>query len=69
MTFQAYLDTIKSKTGLDPADFRERAEAKGFLTPTVPTGKIVAWLMEEFGLGRGHAMAIVKLLKDRGGLT
>ena len=63
MTFQAYLDSIKAKTGLDPADFRERAEARGLLTPTVPTGKIVAWLMDEFGLGRGHAMAIVTTLR------
>jgi hypothetical protein len=29
MSFQAYLTTIKQKTGKGPADFRARAEEKG----------------------------------------
>lgn len=39
------------------------AEAKGLLKPGVKTGQIVNWLKEDFGLGRGHAMAIVLTLK------
>ncbi|HQA22808.1 MAG: DUF4287 domain-containing protein [Microbacteriaceae bacterium] len=31
MTFQAYLDAIKAKTGLDPADFKRLASEKGIL--------------------------------------
>jgi len=31
MTFQAYIDNIKAKTGLSPSDFKKKAEAKGFL--------------------------------------
>jgi hypothetical protein len=31
MTFQAYIDNIKTKTGLTPSDSKKKAEAKGFL--------------------------------------
>ncbi|WP_166793318.1 DUF4287 domain-containing protein [Cryobacterium lactosi] len=62
MTSQAYLDTIKAKTGLGPDDFRAAAAAKGLLGPTVKTADIVAWLKEDYGLGTGHAMALVSAL-------
>jgi hypothetical protein len=64
MTFQAYLDSIKEKTGKTPEDFRVLAEHKGLLKDGVKAGPIVAWLQEDFGLGRGHAMAIVQTLRD-----
>src|SRR5437879_5830475 len=64
MSFQAYLDTIKKKTGKTPDDFRVLAEQKGFLNGDVKTGKILAWLKEDFGLGHGHAMAIVHAFKS-----
>ena len=68
MSFQAYLNTIKSKTGKGPDDFRKMAEEKGFsqdgeLKPGIKAGEIVDWLKEEFALGHGHAMAIYALLK------
>lgn len=63
MSFQAYLDTIKDKTGLGPADFKKLAADRGLLDEKVRTGEIVAWLAEDFDLGRGHAMAIVATLK------
>lgn len=68
MSFQAYLDNIEAKTGKNPSQFREWGKAKGFsagsgLMPGVKAGTIVAALKEEFGLGHGHAMAIVALLK------
>lgn len=31
MSFQAYTDNIKTKTGKSPDDFRKMAEKKGFL--------------------------------------
>ena len=31
MSFQAYIDNIKAKTGKTPADFKELATKKGFL--------------------------------------
>ena len=68
MSFQAYLDSIKAKTGKGPEDFRKLAAAKGFtekgkLRDSVKAGAIVAWLKEDFELGHGHAMAIFALLK------
>ena len=68
MSFQAYLNTIKSKTGKDPEDFRKMAEEKGFsqggkLNPGIKAGEIVDWLKDDFNLGHGHAMAIYALLK------
>jgi hypothetical protein len=68
MSFQAYLDNIQAKTGKSPADFRAMAADKGFanaagLTPGTKAGAIIDWLKSDFGLGHGHAMAIVALLK------
>ncbi|HMH31460.1 MAG TPA: DUF4287 domain-containing protein [Puia sp.] len=58
MSFQAYLDNIKAKTGKTAEDFKKLAEKKGLLNPTAKAGDIVAWLKKDFGLGHGHAMAV-----------
>ncbi len=63
MSFQAYIDNIQEKTGKTPQDFERLARAKGLMNPDVKAGQIVAWLEEDFGLGRGHAMAIYATLK------
>ncbi len=63
MSFQAYLDNIEAKTGKTPADFRALAAKRGLLEPGTKAGEVVAWLKEDFGLGHGHAMAIVQMLK------
>jgi hypothetical protein len=72
MSFQAYIDNIKTKTGLSPEDFRLLAEEKGFVVDgaipkTVKVTQITNWLKEDFELGHGHAMAIVATLKDKRG--
>jgi hypothetical protein len=64
MTFQAYLDTIKAKTGLGPDDFRKLADARGLLAADVKTSTILAWLKADFDLGPGHGMAIVSTFKE-----
>ncbi len=61
MTFQAYLDNIEDKTGLTPRQFIELATAKGY-GPGTKSAEIVAWLGEDYGLGRGHAMALVHVI-------
>lgn len=61
MSFQAYLDNIEEKTGLTPRQFIERAQERGF-GPGTKSGEIVAWLADDYGLGRGHAMALVKVI-------
>lgn len=64
MTFQAYLDTIHEKTGLWPDDFLTAAREQGRLTPETKVMALVAWLKEDYGLGHGHAMAIVQSFKN-----
>lgn len=61
MSFQAYLDTIEKKTDLTPRQLLEKATERGFGTGTMAT-PIIEWLKEEFGLGRGHAMAMVHVI-------
>jgi len=63
MSFQAYLDNIEAKTGITPAAFIALAKEKGYDDPSVKAGTIVAWLKDEYQLGRGHAMAIVHIIK------
>ena len=70
MSFQAYIDNIKLKTGKTPADFKKLAEAKGFLKggellKTVKATQVTDWLKEEFQLGHGHAMAIYATFKGK----
>lgn len=62
MSFQAYLDNIETKTGKTPQEFIDEARAKGFGADT-KSGEIVAWLADDYGLGRGHAMALVHVIK------
>jgi len=66
MTLKAYLDNIYAQTGKKPDDFKFLAEKKGLLQPGVKTGAIVDWLKNDYGLGRGHAMAIVMLIRSAG---
>ena len=70
MSFQAYINNIKEKTGKDLADFKKLAEKKGFLEkgqikPTVKATEVTNWLKEEFALGHGHAMAIYAAFKGK----
>jgi hypothetical protein len=68
VSFQAYLNNIEAKTGKNPDQFRQWGRDKGFsagegLAAGVKVGAIVTALKAEFGLGHGHAMAVVALLK------
>jgi len=70
MSFQAYIDNIKTKTGKTPADFKKLAVDKGFifdgkLNPKTKATEITNWLKEEFELGHGHAMAIYATFKGK----
>jgi hypothetical protein len=70
MSFQAYLNNIKEKTGNSPEDFKKLAEKKGFLEngnllKTIKATEITNWLKDEFELGHGHAMAIYATFKGK----
>lgn len=63
MSFQAYLNKIEEKTGLTPRQLIEQVHAQGFDRDT-RAGEIAAWLKAEHGLGHGHAMALVHVIKN-----
>jgi hypothetical protein len=65
MSFQAYIDNIKIKTGKTPEEFKQLAEQKDLLKPGVKAGEIVTWLKEDFELGHGYAMAIYATFKGK----
>jgi hypothetical protein len=64
MSFQAHLDNIEKKTGHTPRQLIERAAERGFAGPDVKADDVVAWLKEDHDLGRGHAMALVHVIKN-----
>ena len=63
MSMQAYLDNIEAKTGITPAKFIELAHDKGFNSAT-KAGEMIQWLAADYGLGRGHAMAIIHIIRN-----
>ena len=70
MSFQAYMDNIKTKTGKSPDDFKKLAEKEGFLqkgklNPALKATQITDWLKKEFELGHGHAMAVYATFKGK----
>lgn len=64
MSFQAYLDNIEDKTGLTPREFIALARQRGFDDPSTKPAMIISWLKEDFDLGRGHAMALVHVIRN-----
>ncbi|WP_211435086.1 DUF4287 domain-containing protein [Blastococcus sp. DSM 46786] len=61
MSFQAYLDAAEQKTGRTPQELVALATARGF-GPGTKAGPILAWLKDDFSLGRGHGMALVHVI-------
>ncbi|GAA1652522.1 DUF4287 domain-containing protein [Georgenia ruanii] len=61
MSFQAYLDNVETKTGLTPRQLIEHAHEQGF-GPGSKATPVASWLKETYGLGHGHAMALVHVI-------
>ena len=61
MSFQAYLDAVEDKTGHTPRELIGLADERGFDASTT-AGPILEWLKEDYGLGRGHGMAMVHVI-------
>lgn len=64
MSFQAYLDAIEDKTGITPRQLIEIAQSRGYDDASVKAGVILEWLKADYGLGRGHGMALVHVIKN-----
>jgi hypothetical protein len=62
MSFQAYIDNIKAKTGKTPEDFAKLADRNGL----TKHGEIVTWLKSDVALGHGHATAIASVVLKSG---
>lgn len=69
MSFQAYLDKIEEKTGRTPRELVDEAKAKGFDGPATRANDVIAWLKDDYGLGRGHAMALLHVIKNGPGIS
>ena len=66
MTFQAYIDNIRAKTGKSPEQLKALAAKAGVYRRDMKASALVAWLKKEFDLGHGHSMAIWAVFKDKG---
>ena len=62
MSYQAYLDAIEAKTGKSPQQLLDEAAARGY-TPSTKAAEVLAWLHDDYDVGRGHAMALYGVLK------
>lgn len=60
MTYKAYIDNIRAKTGKTPEDFRKLAKEKNL----VNYSDLLKWLKTDCGLGHGHANAIILYVQD-----
>ncbi len=67
MSFQAYLDAVEDRTGKTPQELVDLAAERGYGADT-KAGEIVDWLKNDFGIGRGHAMAMVHVIKNGPGI-
>ncbi len=63
MSYQAYLDAIERATGRTPNELLDEARGRGY-GPATKAAEVVTWLDEEYGVGRGHAMALFGVLKN-----
>ncbi len=63
MSFQAYIDAVEKKTGMIPEALLAEARARGY-DATTKAAEIVAWLAEDHGVGRGHAMAFAHVVRN-----
>jgi len=67
MSFQAYLDAVEDKTGKTPQELIDLATERGYGADT-KAGEIVDWFKTECDVGRGHAMAMVHVIKNGPGI-
>jgi hypothetical protein len=66
MSFQAYLRNIEAKTGKSLEDLRDLAQQAGVLKQDLRAEELVGWLTSEFGVGRGHSMAVWNVFVSNG---
>jgi Domain of unknown function (DUF4287) len=60
MTYKAYIDNIRAKTGQGPEHYLEQARKLGLTKHS----DLLRWLKTECGLGHGHANAMILYIQD-----
>src|SRR5437899_7692635 len=60
MTYKAYIDNIKAKTGRDPEYFEALAKERGL----AEHGELLTRLKSDCRLGHGHANAIILYIQN-----
>jgi hypothetical protein len=66
VTFQAYLDAVKSKTGLDPEGILALAKERCVYAQDMKAAALIKLLKDEFDLGHGHSMSVWAVFKAKG---
>lgn len=66
MSFQAYIDNIKVKTGKSPKQLLDALKKSGLYSKDMKASVLVSFLEKEFDLGHGHSMAMWAVFKDEG---
>lgn len=66
MTFQAYLDAVRDKTGMTPDQLKVAATNAGVYSPGMTATALIDWLAKQFALGRGHSMSVWAVWKSKG---
>ena len=66
MSFQAYIDNIKVKTGKSPEEFMKQMQKEGLHQTELKATDLVKWLKKKYDLGHGHSMAIWAVFKSKG---
>lgn len=66
MSFQAYLDAVKTKTGKTPEQLKAQATKAGIYKADMKAAELVAWLADTYDLGRGHSMSVWAVWKSKG---
>jgi hypothetical protein len=66
MSFQAYIDNVKAKTGKTPKQLLDALKKAGLYSKDMKASVLVTLLSKEFKLGHGHSMAMWAVFKDQG---
>ena len=62
MTYKAYIDNIRAKTGKGPEEHAAAARQLGL----TKHAELLQWLKADCGLGHGHANAIILYIQHPG---
>jgi hypothetical protein len=63
MSFQAYLDALETKSGRTPRELLALAAERGLQGPSTRSAPVIDWLRDDYGIGRGHAVALLHVIK------